>query len=147
MHERINSFGPIIQSQFRVDTLPFDDKGKLLIVDDEPDLLEALAEHFAGLGYAVATAPNGDQALKIFRKDRPDAVLLDLHMPDLDGVSVLREMRDVDASVRIIIMTADLLETRSKLAMEEGACDFVPKPLDFEYLDDAVMANIAVHRG
>lgn len=116
----------------------------LLIVDDEKELLKILKRWAVDKGYEVKTASDGDEAMDIFVKDRPDLVLIDIHMPNLDGISVLREMREADPKAAIIVMSGEATPTQAKIALEDGARDFVGKPIDLTYLQNSIEANILI---
>ncbi|MDQ3111116.1 MAG: response regulator, partial [Bacteroidota bacterium] len=76
---------------------------KILIVDDEPDILEFLSYNLKKEGYEVFTAPDGDQAITTAKKELPHLVLLDVMMPGLDGIEVCREIRSAPGLADIII--------------------------------------------
>jgi len=107
---------------------------KILIVDDEPFNLDVLEQELADSGYAVERAANGVEALAKFDSSRPDLVLLDYQMPDMNGIDVLKELRRKGAEVPIVMITAYGTIERAVHAMKEGAYDFIPKPFDPEHL-------------
>lgn len=117
--------------------------GRLLIVDDEAPVLEVLSEYFTAQGYEVETALSGADALAAVRRRRPDLVLLDIRMPGMDGMEVLRRLQQVDAALAVVMVTAneDLALARETLRI--GAFDYVSKPFDFDYLDRVVSAALA----
>ena len=116
--------------------------GRMLIVDDELPVREVLTEYFETQGYAVSTAADGHEAAAAFTRERPDVVLLDMRMPGMDGLEVLKRLREVDADVAVIMVTAneDIELARETLAV--GAFDYVAKPFDFEHLARAVSAAV-----
>ena len=116
--------------------------GRMLIVDDELPVREVLTEYFETQGYAVSTAADGPEAAAAFTRERPDVVLLDIRMPGMDGLQVLKRLREVDAEVAVIMVTAneDVELARETLAV--GAFDYVAKPFDFEHLARAVSAAV-----
>jgi DNA-binding response OmpR family regulator len=116
--------------------------GRILIVDDEEPVRDILSEYFAGQGYAVQTAASGVEALAVAGRERPDLVLLDVRMPKMDGVEVLRRLRAIHDDLVVIMVTAneDLGVARETLKI--GALDYVAKPFDFQYLDRAVTAGL-----
>jgi two-component system response regulator (stage 0 sporulation protein F) len=120
------------------------DSGRLLIVDDETPVLEVLSEYFGGQGYDVETASNGTEALDAVRRRRPDVVLLDIRMPGMDGVELLRRLRDLDAGLAVIMVTANEDVALARETLKLGAFDYVAKPFDFKYLDQAVAAGVMV---
>ncbi|MBI1845360.1 MAG: response regulator [Candidatus Rokubacteria bacterium] len=116
--------------------------GRILIVDDETPVVEVLSEYFTSQGYKVETAPNGADALNAVRHERPDLVLLDIRMPGMDGVEVLRRLRDLDSSIAVIMVTANEDVALARETLKIGAFDYVAKPFDFRYLDRAVAAGL-----
>ncbi|MBI4636735.1 MAG: response regulator [Candidatus Rokubacteria bacterium] len=116
--------------------------GRILVVDDEAAVAEILSEYFTTQGYAVETAPNGAAALAVVARQRPDLVLLDMRMPGMDGMEVLRRIRAIDATVPVIMVTANEDIVLARETLKSGAFDYVPKPFDFGYLDRAVSAGL-----
>ena len=86
----------------------------------------------------VATAGNGEQGLSAIRKDQPDLVLLDLQMPKMGGMEVLRALRKEGVDVPTIVITAHGSIETAVEAMKEGAQDFITKPIDANYFDIVV---------
>ena len=117
--------------------------GRILVVDDEAPIREVLTEYFATEGYAVEAATSGIEALTAIRSRRADLVLLDVRMPGLDGVQVLRRIRELDDTVPVIMVTANEDVGLAKETLKLGAFDYIAKPFDFEYLDRAVAAGLA----
>jgi two-component system, response regulator, stage 0 sporulation protein F len=117
--------------------------GRILVVDDEAPVREVLAEYFATEGYAVESAGSGLEALTVIRGGRADLVLLDVRMPGLDGIQVLRRIRELDEHVPVIMVTANEDVGLAKETLKLGAFDYVAKPFDFDYLDRAVAAGLA----
>jgi len=112
---------------------------RLLIVDDEPLIVEVLSEHFKG-DYQIDTAFNGTDALTAVLRERPDVVLLDINMPRLNGVEVLKDIKQIDDSIAVIMVTANEQVALAAEALKNGAFGYVPKPFDFRYLDHMVAA-------
>ncbi len=117
--------------------------GRILVVDDEAPVREVLTEYFATEGYAVEAATSGLEALSAVRGGRADLVLLDVRMPGLDGVQVLRRIRELTDSVPVIMVTANEDVSLARETLTLGAFDYVAKPFDFDYLDRAVAAGLA----
>src|SRR6266516_3211785 len=117
-------------------------EGSLLLVDDDPGVLELLHEYFAAQGYKVALASNGEAALSSVRAQRPDLVLLDIRMPGLDGVEVLRRLRRHDATLPVVMVTANEDTTVARDTLSVGAFDYVAKPFDFMHLERVVVAGM-----
>lgn len=100
---------------------------KILVADDEPKILQMVSAYLEAAGYSVIAAPNGALALDAFRKKAPDCVVLDINMPELDGLDVAREIRKISASP-IIFLTARAEETDRIIGLELGADDYIVKP-------------------
>ena len=116
---------------------------KILIVDDQPEVGAVLEEYFAGRGFAVVLAEGGIDALAKVEKDRPAMVLLDVRMPDLDGVEVLRRLRQAGPEPPVLMMSGndDLEVAQRTLAL--GAVDYVLKPFDFAHIDRVVHKTLS----
>ena len=105
-------------------------KQKILIADDEPDAIELVAFNLKAAGYEVITASDGEQALKKARSGLPNLIVLDLMLPEIDGLEVCRILRR-DAATRaipILMLTAKAAEIDRVLGLELGADDYVTKP-------------------
>ena len=100
---------------------------KILIADDEEKMLKLAAGYFEAAGFSVATARDGRQALEHFRKQAPDCVILDLMMPNMDGLETAREILKI-SDAPIIFLTARSAETDRVVGLELGADDYVVKP-------------------
>lgn len=112
-----------------------DNKTKLLLVDDETDLLAELKPLLERSGYEVKTATDGFEGLEKLESWRPDLVILDVMMPNLDGRAFLRKVRDIQNWTPIILLTKVGGTTDRALSLQEGADDYVNKPFDpFELL-------------
>ncbi|MEK7387622.1 MAG: response regulator [candidate division NC10 bacterium] len=116
--------------------------GRILVVDDEAPVREVLTEYFTTQGYAVDAASNGNEALAAVKRARPDLVLLDVRMPGVDGVEVLRRIREVEGGITVIMVTANEDVALARETLKLGAFDYVAKPFDFSYLDRAVAAGL-----
>jgi two-component system alkaline phosphatase synthesis response regulator PhoP len=99
----------------------------VLVVDDEPRIVEIVRDYLADAGYRVSTARSGDEALRHVRSITPDLVVLDLGLPDMDGLDVARALR-LASSVPIIMLTARTDEVDRVAGLELGADDYVVKP-------------------
>jgi two-component system, response regulator, stage 0 sporulation protein F len=115
---------------------------KLLVVDDELDICDFVRTFFKDRGFYVFTALSGEEALSITKKDRPDVILLDIKMKGMDGLAALKHLKELDRSIKIIMVTA--LEDQDKMheAYKLGACDYITKPLILDYLEQAVFKNL-----
>lgn len=101
---------------------------KILIVDDERDLVNLIALHLKSAGYEALQASTGRLALEVIKKDHPDLVILDLMLPEMDGWEVCRRLREDQQDIPVIILTART-ETEDKLrGFDAGADDYITKP-------------------
>jgi DNA-binding response OmpR family regulator len=100
---------------------------RILIVDDEPKITQLVRDYLERSGFAVVTARDGREAVMRARTDRPDLIVLDLGLPDLDGLDVTRQLRR-DSQVPIIMLTARDDEADLVAGLELGADDYVTKP-------------------
>lgn len=105
---------------------------KILIVDDEGCIRLVLSEFLENRGFDSCQAKDGFEAISVFPRERPDAVLLDLSMPGMDGMEVLEKLTALDPSVPVIILTANGEISSAVQAVKRGAFDFISKPPDFE---------------
>jgi len=105
-------------------------KEKVLLVDDEEDILELLQYHFAREGYTIMTADSGEEALRRARNETPDMIILDLMLPGLDGLDVCRQLKKDTATedIPLIMLTAKGEESDVIIGLELGADDYVTKP-------------------
>jgi two-component system response regulator HydG len=109
-------------------------KGRILIVDDEASARGALAEILTDEGYTVRVAPDGFKALAVAGELAPHVVLTDVKMPGLDGLGLLRELRERYPETAVILMTAFGAVEAAVRAMREGAADYLTKPLNSDEL-------------
>jgi two-component system response regulator (stage 0 sporulation protein F) len=123
-------------------TAPEKARGRLLIVDDEPHIREILETYFKGRGIEVLSASSGPEALAIVKKERPHLMLLDLRMPGMSGLDVLKSVRALDQGVEVIMITANGELELARETLREGACDYVMKPFDLRYLETSVLAKL-----
>ena len=114
---------------------------RILIVDDEPNILATLAPLLRARGYDVHTAMNGRAAIEAVDRDKPDLVLLDLGLPDIDGVEVCRAIRE-GQSIPIVVLSARGAERDKVRALDMGADDYVTKPFGAEELVARVRAAL-----
>jgi DNA-binding NtrC family response regulator len=105
---------------------------RILLVDDEPHVLELLSVALEDEGYRILEENNGKEALTQLKKEQPQVVLLDIRMPDMDGVEVLRQIKEINKATSVIMITAyGAMETVVE-ATKLGAYDYLTKPLDLE---------------
>lgn len=100
---------------------------QILIVDDERKLAQGLASYFRQAGFETLMAYDGRSALEIARREQPDLIVLDLMLPEMDGLEVCRQIRR-DSATPIIMLTARVEETDTLIGLELGADDYITKP-------------------
>jgi len=116
---------------------------KLLVADDEQKICRLLENFFAERGYQVLVAHNGPSALECIRKERPHLVFLDLRMPGLNGLDILKEAKALDEMMKIIVITAIEDDETIQRARALGATDYVIKPFSLEYLKEEVLMKVS----
>jgi DNA-binding response OmpR family regulator len=102
-------------------------KGKILVVDDEPKIVSTVRAYLERDGYQVFEAGNGRQALDTFHREKPDLIILDLMLPEVDGLEVCRQIRRA-SDVPIIMLTARQEDADKLVGLEIGADDYITKP-------------------
>ena len=118
----------------------------ILVVDDDPEVREILAQHFRAAGHAAVTAAGGALAVEMARRARPDIVLIDILMPEMDGIETLRQLRPLLPGAGFIMISGANDKSLAEQALEMGALDYVGKPFAFDYLDRIVQLHIATSR-
>jgi len=106
----------------------------VLLVEDDPGFADFLTRYLEKEGHNVDHAPSGEQGVELFTSDSPDLVLMDLMLPGIDGLEALEQMKKVDESAAVIVMTAHGSIASAVEAMRLGAMDFLTKPIDLEAL-------------
>jgi two-component system KDP operon response regulator KdpE len=114
---------------------------QILLVDDEVPIQRAMAPLLRSRGYGVSTAGSGREALEVFERERPDLIILDLGLPDMDGIEVCRQMRQ-RSETPILILSARGAEKDKVTALDQGADDYVTKPFGPEELLARVRAAL-----
>ena len=115
---------------------------RVLVVDDDPAAVELLQEFLTAKGYQVITAGDGAEGLRRAKEERPHLILLDIQMPKMDGLEVLRHLRAIDKEVGVIMITGVNDEETARQAMALGAFDYIVKPLDLPYLERSLWYKI-----
>ena len=118
--------------------------GTILVVDDDADVREVLRDRLDSLGYRVLVAATGKESLDILERQNPQMVLLDVEMPGMNGLEVLKEIRKREHDVAVVMITAYGTLERAVQAMREGAYDFIPKPFEPEHI--ALIVKKAMER-
>jgi two-component system alkaline phosphatase synthesis response regulator PhoP len=115
---------------------------RILLVDDEPDILEFVGYNLSKEGYQIFTAPDGAEALRVARECRPHLILLDMMMPKMDGVQTCRALRQMPetADTRIVFLSALGEEDNQLSGFDAGADDYISKPIRMNLLKSRVNA-------
>lgn len=111
---------------------------RILIVDDETELLKAMRIRLASWGYDVLTAVNGKEAIRLVKSDVPDAVILDIMMPEWDGIETLKRIRRFNKKIPVFMLTAYGDEERFEKTRELGISGFIHKGAEFENASEFV---------
>ena len=119
---------------------------RILVVDDDPAVTSLLKRGLSYEGYAVDSAPTGEAGLAIARDRPPDLVILDIMMPGMNGLDVLRRLRAADSGLPVLLLTAKDDSADQVQGLETGADDYVIKPFTFEVLLARVRALLRRHQ-
>jgi two-component system OmpR family response regulator len=115
-------------------------EARLLVVEDDPNILELLSASLRFAGFSVRTATNGAQAVQVAREERPDLVVLDVMLPDLDGFEVIRKLRDGGTRTPVVFLTARDATDDKIRGLTLGGDDYVTKPFSLEELTARIRA-------
>ncbi|MBM3326720.1 MAG: response regulator [Calditrichaeota bacterium] len=116
---------------------------RILVVDDEPPIGEFLDEFLSDKGYEVFYTDNGYDAIRFLKHVRPHIVLLDIRMHGMSGLETLAKIREIDPKVGVMMVTAMVDEEIGREALRYGAVDFIPKPIDFDYLETSLLTKLS----
>ena len=111
---------------------------KVLLVDDEQDFIETLAERMENRGMEVSATTSASEALKKATENVFDAIILDLQMPEMDGLEVLRILKEKQPDIQVILLTGHATLEKGIEAIKLGAMDFIEKPVDLKVLSDKI---------
>jgi DNA-binding response OmpR family regulator len=118
------------------------DRATVLVIEDDAGIRELIASGLTYAGYQVVQADSGEQGLRRFRTERPDAVVLDVRLPGIDGFSVCRELRTLSQDVVIVMVTARDGVSDRVVGLDQGADDYVVKPFALEELTARLRAHL-----
>ncbi|MFO7768160.1 MAG: response regulator, partial [bacterium] len=105
-------------------------------------IVDVLKTFLEDKGHKVFTAYDGEEAVQAAKQERPHIILLDIYLPKMDGIEVLKQVRQFDESAGVIMITAFREEELAKQALELGAFDYITKPFDFDYLERALETKL-----
>ena len=115
---------------------------KMMIVDDEKGICDFVGDFFKRRGHQIYTVINPQKAVEVLEKENPGIVLLDYVMSPMNGIEVLKKIREKDKKVKVIMVTVSDDPKIKEQALKAGANDYVTKPFTTQYLESVVMAKI-----
>ena len=113
-------------------------KPRVLLVDDEKDFLDIMAERLGARGMDVTTTTSAEEAIKMVEKDDYDAVIMDLMMPAMDGFKAMKLLLKIRSDLQVILLTGDVPQEKCDEAIKLGALDVIEKPADLNYLTQRI---------
>jgi DNA-binding response OmpR family regulator len=111
---------------------------RILVIDDDRAVVRLLVVRLEEEGYMVLSAATSDEGLKLVTVFTPDLVLLDMGLPDMSGLELLKRIRAINPAIAVIMVTGNTDPRRAREALELGACAYVDKPFDVPYLKRVV---------
>lgn len=117
---------------------------KILVVDDEVEVANFLCAFLKRLGLTAEKANSGKEALEVFGKYKPEWVFLDIKMPDMDGLELLKKMKEIDTAIKAIMITGkddDEIQNEARLI---GASDYIVKPMDLDEMRTIIKKHIPI---
>jgi len=111
---------------------------RILVIDDDPAVVDTLVTLLGEEGYGVSSAVTSDEGLKLFILSHPDLVLLDIALPGMNGIEMLKRIRSVAPTARVVMVSGVTDPARAREALELGALAWVDKPFDLAYLKRVV---------
>jgi two-component system response regulator CpxR len=116
----------------------FEMPSKILLVDDEREFVQTLSERLLMRDMGSAVTYDGESALELVKEDEPDVMILDLKMPGIDGIEVLRRIKETQPQIEVIILTGHGSEADRKICMDLGAFAYLHKPVDINELSETI---------
>jgi DNA-binding NtrC family response regulator len=116
----------------------FNTPSKVLLVDDEREFVQTLSERLQMRDMGSAVAYDGESALELVNEDEPEVMILDLKMPGIDGMEVLKKVKTTRPNIEVIILTGHGSDDDRKVCMELGAFAYLHKPVDIDVLSDTL---------
>ncbi len=118
---------------------------EIVIIDDEPDILYTIKEICLHGGWEAATASNGRQGYELCRVHKPSLAIVDYHMPDWDGLTTVKRIRQTDNAVSILVLTVDERQETAERFIAAGATDFAIKPIKSPDLISRIKINLRIN--
>lgn len=122
------------------------DRADIFIVDDDKSWTESVAQLLRDAGFGVRFAHDGEQAIDLLEGQKPAMLILDVHLPQIDGIEVLRQFRRLDSQTPVLMISAEDQASTLDRAMAEGACGFLRKPISTSLLLRAVRRYLCAQR-
>jgi signal transduction histidine kinase/DNA-binding response OmpR family regulator len=119
---------------------------RLLVVDDEPAVLEVFEDFLSMLGFSVTIAPSGEDAVRIIPQLTPDIILTDINLPGMSGLEVMRFAKTVDPEVGVIVVTGHASASNAIEALRQGAYNYIQKPFDLDEIHEVIERALANRR-
>lgn len=120
---------------------------KVLVMDDEPSLRDILSNTLKSMGHTVITSEDGRQAVEISKQENPDLALLDIQVPDMDGLEVLKELKNINPNIRGIMLSGSADVEMAVSAIKKGASDFISKPFKIDDVKNIVNKVLQLKTG
>lgn len=118
---------------------------EIVIIDDEPDILYTIKEICLHGGWEAATAPNGRQGYELCKVHKPNLAIVDYHMPDWDGLTTVKRIRELDNAISILVLTVDERQDVAEKFIAAGATDFAVKPIKSPDLISRIKMNLKIN--
>lgn len=118
---------------------------RIVIIDDEPDILYTIKEICRHGGWEAVTASNGKQGYELCKVNKPNLAIVDYHMPDWDGLTTVKKIRQLDNAVSILVLTVDERQEIAEKFIEAGATDFAIKPIKSPDLISRIKMNLRIN--
>jgi DNA-binding NtrC family response regulator len=125
-------------SEISEDREKLGDKKYILIVDDDPAILRTVAQWLSKKGYRAIPVESADAAIRHVNIERPDLVLLDIMMPDADGIRMMQEIKEIDKNIPVIMLTGVWDDEEERKCKKLGAIEYINKPVDLDCLEEIV---------
>lgn len=121
-------------------------KPTLLFIDDEPRLLGIFRKYYSAKNFRALTAESGGEGLKIARREKPDLIVLDIRMPEMDGIETLKRLRKKDKNTKVIMLTAYGTADYLRVTSDLGISDFISKPFNLGALLGVIQDLLEISR-
>lgn len=137
--------GPSVRSDQAAGAPPGAQKAEsILVVDDEPQITDLLRKYFSGRGYQVRVASDGQKALALVDQKSPDLIVLDVHMPGMNGIEIIKKLRARNYGGGVVLLTSSQDEALLQEALQLGSVDILGKPVDLQRLELMVQLGLVL---